>query len=347
MSWKQAAEEGNIAALNATINACNNDVGTLVEAHTGLTPLHYAAKCGRLDAVQFLLDKHLALNATDRFGRTPLYMGILHQQPDTVGFLLQKKANPNICCQCKTTALSKAAEYGDKKMLSLLLDAGAAWNTKNVDGESPKELAARNGHGMPWERHEAAQRERLVDAAARGDVEDMKRLIQLGVEPADRPPKSMSALEAACENGRIDVVRFLLFDPSVSRAPASARIESMGRLAVHEAAKKGYDEVVDLLLGTGLSSDYRDPDNMTPLHRAAARGHEGVAEVLLKFHADINAKGVNDASPLHQAAMQGRAEMVQFLLNKKANPAAKDGQGRTAKDVARRGALRVFEDRGL
>jgi ankyrin repeat protein len=78
MSWKQAAEEGNIAALAAVVNACNN-VRTLVEEGTRLTPLHYAAKCGHLEAVRFLVEKNLLLNANDKFGRTPLYIGVLHQ----------------------------------------------------------------------------------------------------------------------------------------------------------------------------------------------------------------------------------------------------------------------------
>ncbi|KAH7112507.1 ankyrin repeat-containing domain protein, partial [Dendryphion nanum] len=290
----------------------------IVEEETKLTPLHYAAKNGRLDAVQFLYGKKVALNAIDKFGRTPLYMAVLQKQGAIVQFLLEKQANPNVCCQCKTTAVSKAAEYGDKKMLTQLLEAGAAWNTDNVDGESPKQLAARNGHGLPWDIFESEQREKLVEAAANGDIEHVGQLIRLGVDPTERPDNSMSALETACAYGRADVVKFLLYDASVGAGTALDRIKSMGGITViHEAARKGHTDVVVLLLGAGLAPDSRDADSMTALHRAAARGQKDVVELLLRADSSmIDARGLNDATPLHQAALQGRGDMVTFLLGK-------------------------------
>ncbi|KAM4068142.1 ankyrin repeats (3 copies) domain-containing protein [Hirsutella rhossiliensis] len=318
MSWKQAIEEGNDPALVAVINSCN-DMIALVEEESGMTPLHYAAKCGRLEAVRFLLGKRFPLNATDKFGRTPLYMAVLHQQLETVKSLLQNDADPNIRCRCKTSTVSKAAEYGNRAMLRLLREAGAAWNTANVDGESPKELAARNGHVIPWARYEADQHDRLLNAAQEGHVESVRRLVRLGVDPAERPPNSMSALETACEGGKIEVVRFLLCDASVGTAPAFERIKSMGETAIHKATMNGHGTVVRLLLQNGLSPDTRDFDNMTPLHRAAARGHEKVATVLLEYKANINAKGLHGATPLHQAEKQKRTGMIRFLLDRGAN----------------------------
>lgn len=342
MIWKLAAENGDLVALAAAVDACG-DMHTLIEDGTRLTPLHYAAGRGHTEAVRFLVENGFEPNATDKFGRTPLYLAVLNHHLDTVRLLLQRKADPNVCCQCKTTTISKAAEHGDKEIFNLLIEAGAAWNTKNLDGETPKELAVRNGYGTRWEMYERDQREALVEAAESGDLELVQRLIRFGVDPADYPSNSSSVLEIACQEGNIDVVQFLLYDASIGIAPGVARIESMGRRAIHIAAKKGNDSIVGLLLTAGLSPDVRDPDNMTPMHLAAARGHIAVAEVLLKFKADVNTKGINDATPLHQAAKQGKAQMVRFLLQKEADPTSRDRQRKTPKEVARRNTLDAFE----
>ncbi|KAH8726776.1 ankyrin repeat-containing domain protein [Phaeosphaeriaceae sp. PMI808] len=342
MDWKLAVENGDLIALAAAVSACD-DVHTLVEDGSRLTPLHYAARRGHTEAVRVLVEKGLEPNATDKFGRTPIYLAVLNHHLDTVQLLLQKKADPNICCQCKTASISKAAEHGDKEIFNLLVKAGAAWNTKNQDAETPKKLAVRNGYGAQWEIHEKDQREVLVEAVEDGDLELVQRLISFGVDPADYPSNSSSPLEIACQDGNIDVVQYLLYDAPIDIAPGAPRIESMGGRAMHAAAKKGNASIVDLLLTTGLSPDVLDSDNMTPMHLAAVRGHIAVAEVLLKFKADVNAKGINDVTPLHRAAKQGKTQMVRFLLQKEADPTARDCQRKTPKDVAHRDALGAFE----
>lgn len=360
MTWKEAAQHGDLAALSSYLAAQShsdtaNFIASFTEKGTLLTPLHYASQAGRVDAVRLLLDNSppQAKDATDLFNRTPLYLSVLHQHPAVTRLLLQRNADANIICQCGTSPVSKAAEHGDKRTLSLLLGAGAACNTANADGETPRELASRNGHDIPWARHEKAQREKLKRAAARGDTEQVRLLVQAGVNPAERTPAgAASPLEVACEGGRTVVVRFLLHEmvppflvPSLS---PKMRIEAFGPRALHEAAKKGHEPLVELLLDTGFPPDARDADQMTPLHRAAAQGHTGAAELLLRRDAaGVLARGVNAVTPLHQAATQGKADMVGFLLDRNADPEAEDGQGMTPKDRARGDAIRVFEQRGL
>jgi hypothetical protein len=75
--------------------------------------------------------------------------------------------------------VSKAAENGDIEILDLL-KKGVLWNTQNQDGETPKDLARRNGHHVAWSRfeiYEAEQLRNFLSAAKNGSVSDMRDLV--------------------------------------------------------------------------------------------------------------------------------------------------------------------------
>ena len=55
----------------------------------------------------------------------------------------------------------------------------------------------------------------------------------------------------------------------------------------------------------------------------------------------MNAKDEGDGTPLHTAALIGTAELIEFLLSAGANAKAKDKEGETPFDVAKKsGALK-------
>ena len=331
MSWRRAAEEGSVSELEGFLRAASH-VDGLVEEGTDLTPLHYCAMEGHAKAVEMLLGRNVSVNKTDQFGRTALYLATLHQHRDVVGLLLAK-ADPNIVCDCKTSALSKAAEYGDRAVLRMLVDAGASLKTANQDGETPRILAARNGHMNLWDEYEERQRDRLVRAAREGNLDRVAMLVRSGADPFKTKPERSSPLEVASGAGRLAVVRFLLFDPAVGAAAPLARVEAMGKGALHAAAERGHEGVVDLILSTKLPPDTRDEKGNPAMHRAAARGRTKVVDVLLNRHADINAKGLLNMTPLHQAAKQRQTAMVAHLIGKGALQTEEDDMGRTFKDM--------------
>lgn len=59
----------------------------------GLTALHYAAKSGWLEVVNFLVDSGASVHAECCMGRTPLQYAAEGNQMTTVSFLLQQPNN--------------------------------------------------------------------------------------------------------------------------------------------------------------------------------------------------------------------------------------------------------------
>lgn len=137
----------------------------------------------------------------------------------------------------------------------------------------------------------------------------------------------------AAENGRLTMLEKLL-----SRgAPATANIG--GTTALHLAAEKGHEEIVDLLIRDGADvhakitdgkqrlfsyaggysrNHYRSGNliGYTALHFAAANGHEEVIEKILAMGASIECRNAEMETPLHLAAYAGRVKAVQKLVGK-------------------------------
>jgi len=65
---------------------------------------------------------------------------------------------------------------------------------------------------------------------------------------------------------------------------------SLGEMAIHEAASFGSISIVRILLDAGNTTEERNPQrlNETPLRKAAATGRIGVVELLLQKGADRN-----------------------------------------------------------
>ena len=97
---------------------------------------------------------------------------------------------------------------------------------------------------------------------------------------------------------------------------------------IHDAAKSGDLEKVKALLkdNPDLSLSKNDNDD-TALHFAALKGHNDIVELLLTNKADVNAKDKDGLSPLLLAANGGYPDVVQSLLTAKADVSVRARRG--------------------
>lgn len=123
------------------------------------------------------------------------------------------------------------------------------------------------------------------------------------------------------------------------------------------AAAVGKQSIVKALIKAQANVNVRNKYNTAVLHSAARSGTPEVVQLLLDANADPNAIGRNPElprsvaggdTPLHVAAFHGKAGVAELLVRSGADVEARDQQGRTPLDVARRrghgNTAKVLED---
>ncbi|XP_031634257.1 serine protease Hayan-like [Contarinia nasturtii] len=90
------------------------------------------------------------------------------------------------------------------------------------------------------------------------------------------------------------------------------------------AAKKGYLQIVELLLGKGAFVNIQTFSGETPLYLAAMAGHKNVVQLLIQRGANVTIVEDNGWSPLHRAVENGFEKIVKILVANKADAYSKN-----------------------
>jgi ankyrin repeat protein len=204
----------------------------------------------------------------------------------------------------------------------------------------------------------------LVYAAQNGNVAQVVRLLEEGVDinAVDRWGKT--AFGAACLRGHRDVMRVLIERGGINIHKAEEADDgTTGRYTpVFRAAEAGYADIVDLLLDHGADSNVAlwaaagrghkevmqrvlfrgaDPSTVlwdyTVLMKAVAHKQTEAVRLLLDVGADLNAQvPTTGRTALMRAAEQNFSPVMALLLGRGADTSLRDSKGETALDIARR-----------
>ncbi|KAF7708056.1 ankyrin repeat and SAM domain-containing protein 3 isoform X2 [Silurus meridionalis] len=127
-------------------------------------------------------------------------------------------------------------------------------------------------------------------------------------------------LHTACSIGQYDVV---------SECIRSGKLDVDGRnlggwTPLMYAAYIGHDNVVNLLLESGVSVNASTAKGLTPLMLAASCGNESIAYFLLQQGAELERKDAHGWTALLHSTSTGHQQMVKFLLENNANANIKE-----------------------
>jgi uncharacterized protein len=161
----------------------------------------------------------------------------------------------------------------------------------------------------------------LIDAACKGDLNNVKTYLTLGADVNAKFPDGMTALLAAEACGypvspnAEAIVRYLI----EKGADVNLR-HNDGRTPLIVAAKHGHNESIRALMGRGADVNAKDKEGQTALMNAVALGcNIESLEILVKAGADINARNKKGESVLEQAKSSRACPdmgIVQWLINK-------------------------------
>jgi ankyrin repeat protein len=157
----------------------------------------------------------------------------------------------------------------------------------------------------------------VADAAMKGDIETVKKLIKQGAQVNTAQGDGMTALHWAAERGDLAMANALL--------AAHANVKSTTRIGdytpLHIAARNGNPAIVVALLKAGDDPKSATMSGSTPLHLAAASGSAESINALLDHGADANAREAAwGQTPLVFAAEYDRPAAITALLKHGADP---------------------------
>jgi ankyrin repeat protein len=165
----------------------------------------------------------------------------------------------------------------------------------------------------------------LATVVQRNDLDAVRALLEYGAQVNVQDQHGRTPLSLSIVHGNLELIRLLLTagaDPSVGEPP------------VLVAVTRGRNDVIRLLAEHGANLN-RGAKNYTPL--LAAMRDASTLQALLDSGADPNLGTTKEGNtPLHVAAAAGNADSVKVLLAHGADAAAKNADGETAYDFARK-----------
>jgi hypothetical protein len=147
-------------------------------------------------------------------------------------------------------------------------------------------------------------RKRFGRAVLRGDVLEVRELLERGADPN-------AALPIGGPRGYVGYGTALM-----------------------AAASEGLANVVKELLAHGARVDDRDSRGWTALLYAVENGYIEICTLLLESGADPNLRTAQSGTALMVSALKGHADIVRLLLDRGADPSARDSTGKSASDLA-------------
>lgn len=305
-----ACESENLPLIDLLIE---NDCKIDLQNKSNWTPLMTAVRKGKLSAVKLLVSAGADLEAkssdTDYTDFTPLIAAIHEKHADIARHLIENGAALHVRDHWGYTPINRAGQAGLLDIVEELVHRGESINEQNSNSD--------------WS---------IISEAAWHDFPDIiDYLAEQGADLEIRECNRDTPLQKACINGKTECVRRLL-----AHGAKPDTHNYWGWTPLHDAATRGYGEIIELLLEAGANTEARNSnDEGYNTALILANDEEECISLFIRHGADLNAQNKEGRTCLMQASQDGHEEVVRLLLEAGANKEIKDGTGSSALDLAR------------
>jgi len=233
-------------------------------------------KQGHHEAVRALLKQRVDPNAREADGTTALHWAVQADDRRMVDVLIAAGARVTTANEYSVTPIALAATNGNADIIASLLNAGADPNSSMLEGETVLMTAARTGN--PDAVRMLAERGASVDAT--DGWQGQTPLMWAAAE------NHAAAVRVLIEHGaHINVLSKVWDVPR--RRTIFTTFSKGGFSALMFAARQGALEAAATLIAAGADVNLADPDGITPLIEAIVNGHHDLAALLVDRGADV------------------------------------------------------------
>ena len=229
-------------------------------------------------------------------------------------------------------SLHTACQHGNLSIVDTLVDHGTSVNHKDVDGNTPLHLTARNGENEtmlaflkefnsdPNVKNKEGNTP-LHIACMWDNLSGVKLLILYGASMYAKDIHSNTPLSLALLDNHISIVSALLRE---------FRCDPNDGVSLHIACEHGNLSIIKTLIRYGASVNDEDVDGNTPLSLAVLHGHARIMSALVsEFGCDPN-----DGVSLHTACEHGNLSIIKTLIRYGASVNDEDVDGNTPLSLA-------------
>lgn len=351
-------QDGHLASLEKHITLGGSAAAQTVRSKhygkSGDTLLHYAARHGHLDIVEYLMKRvGVDVEVYNNDYKRPLHEAASMSHKECVSYLLREGAKVDSLKKADWTPLMMACTRRNLDIIQELLCHDADPALRNKDGWNSFHIACREGDPMViqhllfvapdvWRTESKTHRTPLHTAAMHGCEEAVRILLdRCAYTPDSTDSCGVTPFMDAIRNGHISVARLLLDKHQAS--PTAADI--LGAQPVHQVAVTGQDEALRFLVkDLNVNVNQRATSiQLTALHYAAKEGHTSTIKTLMELGADAHARDKKGRTALHMAGIGQHAEAARTLLQLGLKDSG-DESGTTARQLSRKpDVVQVFE----
>ncbi len=274
------SKEANINAVNTQLNTplhesilnkkddisrvlIEKGCGLNIRDNLGRTPLHLAAQRNSKSIVELLIAKGADIESETDSKLTPLHYAVLMTDNyEIVEYLIEKGANVNPPDHFGKLPLNSAAYHRSRRMIDLLLDNNADFDTSGAHGINTLLSAAEKGSfrlfnavtakiGDDYFKNEEHQESIMRSALSGGSIEIVNSLLTKNIKINLSPDENgWTSLHFTASNKQPEMMGFLVNQG----ANINQRTRS-GKSAYNIAEEKGHKELLDLILKLGGNSE--------------------------------------------------------------------------------------------
>jgi ankyrin repeat protein len=325
------------------------------EKFGGAGLLHLAAKQPLAEKVFVqLFNRGFKVNDRDENGATPLLFAVEHGCEDTVDYLLQAGADPNIVTKAASSTL-RTKVFQEKDFHFYRSDYHI--NNWIISGVGPLARAALRGQ-VPLIEKLVAKGARLEAADELGNTPlhlavmgnsyfAVEALLKAGAPILVANCDGLTPLELAEKKGFFQIARSIWQKVPLqfTHDPTDVTSANDEKFALHAAVKEKRFHDLRWIVRRGAKIDELDDDGRTPLWLAVEAGSPLMVRILLELGASVNVSGPDGQSPWLKAFEYCYIdELLAILLEAGAKVDSVDKNGDTALHFAARRSKLSFID---